>query len=231
MKPIRNASLGLAVALLATVGFAGCSGSAQNQADSSFAQGSNPSSPSSSSSAKDFARPSSPASDSRSDRSRGFASERAPQPAPQPVAITIPRGTELRVSVDQTLSSATAQSGDAFDATLLSPVRADGQTIIPTNARVKGHVVDAKSSGRLSGVARLAITHPDRCSCADPVPVERASPKARSRDAIRLRPRQQLLQYLVREPYRYPHASHASWRQQPMRRPMEFAMEDWRPSA
>jgi hypothetical protein len=160
MKPIRNATLGLALALLATVGFAGCSGSAQNQADSSFAQGSNPSSPSSSSSssAKDFARRSSPASDSRSYRSNGFASERAPQPAPQPVAITIPRGTELRVSVDQTLSSATAQSGDAFDATLLSPVRADGQTIIPVNARVKGHVVDAKSSGRLSGVARLAIT-------------------------------------------------------------------------
>jgi hypothetical protein len=152
MRPIRNASLGLAIALLATVGFVGCSGSAQNQADSSFAQGSNPSS-SSSSSAKDFARHNSPAG-----RSRESASRESARPAPQPVVITVPSGTELRVSVDQTLSSATAHSGDAFDATLLSPVRADGQTIIPSNARAKGHVVDAKASGRLKGVAVLAVT-------------------------------------------------------------------------
>lgn len=140
MKPIRNASLGLAIALLATVGFVGCSGSAQNQADSSFAQGSNPSS--ASSSAKDTAR--------RTTRRR--------EAAPRPVTITIPRGTDLRVSVDQTLSSATAQSGDGFDATLLRSVRVNGKTIIPTNARVRGHVVDAKASGRLKGVARLAVT-------------------------------------------------------------------------
>lgn len=148
MKPIRNASLGLAIALLATVGFVGCSGSAQNQADSSFAKGSSPSS--ATSSPRDFARRSAPER-----RSREAA---RPAPAPQPVVITIPRGTEFRVSVDQTLSSATAHSGDGFDATLLSPVRADGKTIIPTNARVKGHVVDAKASGRLKGVALLAVT-------------------------------------------------------------------------
>jgi len=162
MKPIRNATLGLAVALFATVGFVGCSGSAQNQPGSNFAQGSGstPATASSSSSGRDFTggRSSRPASQSDSSYGSQSAGDSSSQPAPQPATITIPRGTELRVSVDQTLSSANAQSGDTFDATLLNPVRVGGQTIIPSNARVKGQVVEAKASGRLSGTAQLAVT-------------------------------------------------------------------------
>jgi hypothetical protein len=160
MKPIRNATLGLAVALFATVGFVGCSGSSQNQPSSNFAQGSDSSSAptSSSSTSRDFTRRS-PRSSSR-DSSYGSqsAAESAPQSAPQPATITIPQGAEMRVSVDQTLSSANAQPGEGFDATLLGPVRAGGQTVIPTNARVKGQVVSVKASGRLSGTAELAVT-------------------------------------------------------------------------
>jgi hypothetical protein len=156
MKPIRNATLGLAVALFATVGFVGCSGSAQNQPGSNFAQGSDSSAvPSSSSSSaassssprRDFARSSSRAESSRSS-----------QPTPQPATITVPRGADLRVSIDQTLSSRDAQSGDGFDATLLSPVVVDGKTVIPSNARIRGQVVNARASGRLSGTAELAVT-------------------------------------------------------------------------
>jgi hypothetical protein len=158
MKPIRNVTFGLAVALFATVGFVGCSGSAQNQPGSNFAQGSDssaaPASPSASSSSssprRDFTRSSSRAAS----RSESGAAASAPQPA----TITIPRGSELRVSVDQTLSSANAQSGEGFDATVLSPVHVDGQTVIPTNARVRGQVVNARASGRLSGTAELAVT-------------------------------------------------------------------------
>ncbi len=40
----------------------------------------------------------------------------------------------------------------------MNPVRVGGQTIIPSNARVKGQVVEAKASGRLSGTAQLAVT-------------------------------------------------------------------------
>lgn len=138
MKPVRNAFLGLAVVLLAAVGFVGCSGSSQNQPEQNFAQGSNRSA---SSSARNFAK--------------GTARS---APAPQPVTVTIPRGTDLRVALDNALSSATAQSGERFTATLLDPVRANGQTIIPSNARLTGHVVEALASGRLSGVARLALT-------------------------------------------------------------------------
>lgn len=159
MKPNRNAGLSLAIVLLATVGFVGCSGSAQNQASAnSFANGSNPSS----SRDRDFTGRRSPRrSESRysqPSRQSEQAPARQPAPAPQPAAIVIPRGTDLRVSVDQTISSATAQPGDVFGATLLSPVRVGGQTIIPVNARVNGRVVAAKASGRLSGTAELAVT-------------------------------------------------------------------------
>ncbi|MDE3136311.1 MAG: hypothetical protein KGL59_07040 [Acidobacteriota bacterium] len=156
MKPIRNATLGLAVALFATAGVIGCSNSAQNQPGSNFAQGSDSSSASASTAPKkDFTRR---ASRSASPSDSSSSSQAADNSAPQPVAITIPRGTELRVSVDQTLSSANAQSGEGFDATLLSPVRADGQTVIPSNARIRGQVVNARASGRLSGTADLAVT-------------------------------------------------------------------------
>ncbi len=106
MKPIRNATLGLAVALFATVGFVGCSGSAQNQPGSNFAQGSGStpaSASSSSSSGRDFTggRSSRPASQSDSSYGSQSAGDSSSQPAPQPATITIPRGTELRVSVDR----------------------------------------------------------------------------------------------------------------------------------
>jgi hypothetical protein len=158
MKPVKNTSLALAVALLATVGFVGCSGSSQNQSGQSFAQGSNPSS----SSPKDFSsRRARPARESSDRSSSGFSqpeSRPAPRPAPQPVAIVVPRGTDLRISVDQAISSATAHSGDSFDATLLRSVRVNGKTVIPSNARIKGRVVEAEASGRLSHTARLVLT-------------------------------------------------------------------------
>jgi hypothetical protein len=71
--------------------------------------------------------------------------------------VTIPPGTPLRVVLDQTLSSGQNRSGDKFEATVSEPVIVDGKAIIPKDARVGGHVVDANSSGRLKGVARLVV--------------------------------------------------------------------------
>ena len=72
--------------------------------------------------------------------------------------ITVPEGTHLAVVLDETLSSAQNRSGDRFQASLVSPVVVDDQTVIPQNSRVFGHVVDARPSGRLRGVARLELT-------------------------------------------------------------------------
>jgi hypothetical protein len=128
MKAMRKNSLGLAVALLAMAGFVGCSGSTQNQADPGAAAGSS-----------------------------GASAARRSAPA-RPATITVPAGTDLHVVLDQTISSETAQAGDRFDATMREPVVVGGKTVIPRDARVKGHVSDARASGRLSGVARLALT-------------------------------------------------------------------------
>lgn len=72
--------------------------------------------------------------------------------------VTVPEGTDLAVVLDETLSSAQNRSGDKFQASLVSPVVVDDQTVIPQNSRVLGHVVDARPSGRLRGVARLELT-------------------------------------------------------------------------
>ena len=72
--------------------------------------------------------------------------------------VTVPEGTDLAVVLDQTLSSAQNRSGDKFQASLASPVVVDEKTVIPQNSRVMGHVVDARPSGRLHGVARLDLT-------------------------------------------------------------------------
>lgn len=72
--------------------------------------------------------------------------------------VTVPEGTVLTVALDQSISSADNRSGDSFAATLVSPIVVDGKTVIPQDAPVRGHVADAQASGRLSGVARLALT-------------------------------------------------------------------------
>jgi hypothetical protein len=138
MKPLRRNSLALALAVLTAASFAGCSKANQSNqsAAPSFAdQGSQP---------------------------QGAQSAQASQPsqaAPaQPSSLTIRAGTEFHVVLDQTISSATAHSGDSFDASLIDPVSADGVVVIPRDAKVKGHIVAARASGRLSGVAELALT-------------------------------------------------------------------------
>lgn len=72
--------------------------------------------------------------------------------------ITIPEDTTLEVVLGESISTASSRSGDVFQATLLSPVVIDGKTVIPKDALVKGHVVDARPSGHLKGVAHLDLT-------------------------------------------------------------------------
>lgn len=71
--------------------------------------------------------------------------------------ITIPAGTPISVVLDQAVSSAANRSGDTFEATVSQAVVIDGKTVIPKDARAKGRVVEAKSSGRLHSPARLEL--------------------------------------------------------------------------
>jgi hypothetical protein len=71
--------------------------------------------------------------------------------------ITVSEGTVLDVVLSQSISTAQNRSGDSFQATLASPVVVGDKTVIPKDAIVRGHVVDAQPSGRLKGVAHLDL--------------------------------------------------------------------------
>ena len=71
--------------------------------------------------------------------------------------IMVPAGTEVRVRLDQSISSKTAASGDSFTAVVADPIVIDEKTVIPKDSPVTGRVVYAHESGRLKGVARLRL--------------------------------------------------------------------------
>ena len=72
--------------------------------------------------------------------------------------ITVPEGTDLTIVLNQSISTASNRSGDTFRASVAAPVIIGDKTVIPRDANVSGHVVDAEPSGRLKGVAHLDLT-------------------------------------------------------------------------
>ena len=72
--------------------------------------------------------------------------------------LSIPAGTPLTVRLQSSVSSASAQSGDTFDAVLDEPIVVRGQTVIPRGANVTGRVVAANAGGHLHKPAYLSLT-------------------------------------------------------------------------
>jgi hypothetical protein len=70
----------------------------------------------------------------------------------------LPKGTLIRVRLDEELGSAISQTGQKFRATVSRPVIVGGQTLIPTGSRAEGTVTDAKPLGKIKGGARLSVT-------------------------------------------------------------------------
>ena len=80
--------------------------------------------------------------------------------APEPVSMAdtvIPAGTALRVRLEETVSTRNNNAGDGFEASLTSPVRVNGRTVLAAGTRVHGHVMTADDSGRMKGRARLVL--------------------------------------------------------------------------
>lgn len=69
------------------------------------------------------------------------ASDKATQAS---TLVTVPKGTLIRATVGQALASNKNHSGDTFAATLSSPIKVDGKTVIPKGAHVTGRVITAK---------------------------------------------------------------------------------------
>ena len=71
--------------------------------------------------------------------------------------LEIRSGTRIRVRLQSSISSASAQAGDRFQAVLDSPLQVDGKTVAPTGSEVTGKVVAAAHSGRLEHPGMLAL--------------------------------------------------------------------------
>ncbi|MBV9086614.1 MAG: hypothetical protein JO187_07150 [Acidobacteria bacterium] len=71
--------------------------------------------------------------------------------------VTLPEGTVLTVRLNQAISSKGNKPGDRFEATVVSPVEADGRVVIPKGATATGTVAEAVPPGRFKGGARLRL--------------------------------------------------------------------------
>jgi hypothetical protein len=82
------------------------------------------------------------------------AIERALAPKP----IVVDAGTEIAVTLDQSVSSKTSNPGDHFDISLAAPVIVGEKQVIPSGAKAVGTVTDAKSAGKFKGNAAISVT-------------------------------------------------------------------------
>ena len=74
---------------------------------------------------------------------------------PLHAAGTVPAGTAMIVTLDQSVSSKDAQVGQKVDGSVAQDVVANGKTVIPKGSRVSLSVASAQASGRLQTPAKL----------------------------------------------------------------------------
>lgn len=87
--------------------------------------------------------------------------EEIPQPretAPPARVLRVPAGTEIVVSLDQSLSTETATAGQPFSGRTTEPVEVDGATAIPAGSTVHGEVIVAKRAPNVGGRAKLTLS-------------------------------------------------------------------------
>jgi hypothetical protein len=84
----------------------------------------------------------------------------APPPVPPPPptrTLTVPAGTAISLRLLDALSSERNRAGDTFQATLEEPLVVDGMVVADRGANAMGRVVQAQQSGRVAGVAEMAL--------------------------------------------------------------------------
>lgn len=116
----------------------------------------------------------------------------APIPAPQPrvATSTVPVGTSMLLTLNQTLSTETNRVGDSFTATLQSALTdASGNVIIPAGATVRGRLTQVDKSGHVgeTGIIKLAFEAVSFGGSSYPMDatVTRANPQRSNRTSTR----------------------------------------------
>jgi hypothetical protein len=78
--------------------------------------------------------------------------------AGHPAEAVIPASTRIRVRLGDSLDSKINRAGERFSAYLDEPIVSGSRVVIPKGTLFRGHVVQARSSGRLRGQAYLGVT-------------------------------------------------------------------------
>ncbi len=104
------------------------------------------------------------------DNSAPGGSQQAPFAESKP--LVIPAKTPIYVRLNESLSSATAQAGQVFSASLDEPLVIDGKTVAPQGAAVRGKVIAARDSGHLHNAGYLRIALSSVAVNGKAVPVE-----------------------------------------------------------
>jgi len=71
--------------------------------------------------------------------------------------VTVPAGTALPVVLETSVGSDTSRSEDRVEARVSAPVMVHGVTVVPEGSTVRGVVTDATRSGKVKGLAHLAM--------------------------------------------------------------------------
>lgn len=95
-----------------------------------------------------------PADNSQANNSAPAPENSAP---PQPVRMTVPAGKVLTIQLADEVGSKISQPGQTFGGSLARAVMVNGREVIPSGARVRGEVVDAKPMGHFKGGALLEL--------------------------------------------------------------------------
>jgi hypothetical protein len=81
----------------------------------------------------------------------------AAAPAPIPINITIPAGTELAIRIDQDINVKHTHAGDHFTGQIVEPVMNNSTEIVPRNTPVSGIVDEAHRRGHFKGASVLEL--------------------------------------------------------------------------
>ena len=100
--------------------------------------------------------------------------------------VTLPKGTEITATVDQTLATGRNHWGDAFAASLARPVKVDGKTVLPQGTEVTGRVLEAKNH-ELKVVLASVVVDGIYCDLTTNArrPSDKDQPKHKSKKNIR----------------------------------------------
>jgi len=99
--------------------------------------------------------------------------------------VSVPAGTVLHLTLDRELGTRENQQGDAFTATVASPVSAEGRVAIPQGATVHGEVTAVQKSGGAGQTAVLKVDFKDLQADGRTYPLQatltKANPEKKSR--------------------------------------------------